>query len=116
MGTKPNIQQKLFGPFKGLNKSQTPMQRALPPSPNASPSEYASEAKNVYIDPKTAELVSRLGIEYVDGTATESTGGMFKFIDYDAEQCDEWININVIEKLKYNNYVLFFENNLEDND
>jgi len=33
-----------------------------------------------------------------------------EFTDYDKDQCDEWINDNVISKLLYNDDILYFEN------
>lgn len=77
-----NLQSKLYGPFKGINKSETPLMRGLPPSPNAAPAEYATEAKNVYIDQKTGDLIGRIGIEYCDGANTKSVGGIFRYTDY----------------------------------
>jgi hypothetical protein len=49
------------------------------------------------------------------GLVTE-TGKKFyaEFNDYDKTQCDDWINENVISKLKYNEYIHFFDNNEED--
>jgi hypothetical protein len=36
-----------------------------------------------------------------------------EFNDYDKEQCDQWINENVVPKLKYNEYLHYFENDDE---
>lgn len=84
------ISKKLFGPFNGLNDSQSPFLRELPPAPNAKPREFATEFQNLEIDQKTQELVSRLGIEYVQKGSTDvanrtilATSGIFKWIDYD---------------------------------
>ncbi len=84
-------QKKLFGPFNGLNDSQSPFLREQPPAPNAAPREYATEFNNLIIDQKTSELLSRNGIEYIDKGAADpsilqskATSGIFKWIDYDA--------------------------------
>ena len=37
-----------------------------------------------------------------------------EFNDYDKSQCDDWINENVISKLKYNDVQVFFEADTED--
>lgn len=85
------VQKKLFGPFNGLNGTQSPFLRELPPSANAAPREFATEFQNLIIDDKTAELVSRYGMEYADkGSADpdlseiQAAAGLFKWIDYDA--------------------------------
>lgn len=90
-GGKPYVQKKLFGPFKGLNGSQSPFLRELPPSPNAAPAEFAAEFLNLIIDQKTQELVARYGIEKADkGSADpalleiQASAGLFKWVDYDA--------------------------------
>lgn len=89
-GRSPAIQKKLFGPFNGLNNTQSPFLRELPPSPNARPQEYATEFLNFIQSQDTQELVSRFGVEYIEkGAATapaiSATAGIFKWIDYDIQ-------------------------------
>lgn len=75
--------KKLYGPFKGLNKSDTPLLRGLPPAPNAAPAEYATEALNVYVDQETGDIIGRVGREYIDGQNNKSVAGLFPFNDFD---------------------------------
>jgi DNA polymerase III epsilon subunit-like protein len=37
-----------------------------------------------------------------------------EFNDYDKTQCDEWINENVINKLSFNDYIHYLENNKDE--
>lgn len=87
-GPSPALQKLLVGPFKGLNNTQSPFMRELPPAPNARPQEFATEFSNIIIDQKTQELIARNGIEYVEkgsavAPAISATAGLFKWIDYD---------------------------------
>jgi DNA polymerase III epsilon subunit-like protein len=38
-----------------------------------------------------------------------------EFTDYNKEQCDDWINENVINKLQYNDEIFYLENDKENN-